>query len=213
MGSSISRTLIAAIGLLSASTTLLAQEGCKAYPFRDGVNIDQLAQNKLFSTASASVSFDDIDAVKDARDEATMDAKAALAHFMTETIQGDQNVKHIVEESKTMSGASKENVRNETIKRIKQLRSHTEALLRGVVTLGDCYTPGSEVRVTVGWKPETLQAAEGLAGAIGSSVSNQPTPSARHVAGSSNASNGNSGTKQPLTKVEAVSNTEDIKKF
>lgn len=51
-----------------------------------------------------------------------------------------------------MSGAGKENVRNEAIKRTKLLGSSSQALLRAVIVLGDCYTKGTEVRVTVGVK-------------------------------------------------------------
>ena len=73
------------------------------------------------------------------------------------------------------------------------MRISSQALLRGVITLGDCYTKGTEVRVTVGVKPESINAAEGLAGG-----------------GSANAG---SGTKQPLTAVDEYSNTKNLKKF
>ena len=83
-----------------------------------------------------------------------------------------------------LSGAGKQNVRTEAITRTKLLRNHSQALLRGVITIGDCYTKGTEVRVTVGMKPETVKAAEGLAGA-----------------------------KQPLTGVDEVNNAKNLKKF
>jgi hypothetical protein len=44
------------------------------------------------------------------------------------------------------------------------------------VVLGDCYTKGSEVRVSVGIKPETIASAGNLAGSISSSVANNRTP-------------------------------------
>ncbi|MFL6353561.1 MAG: hypothetical protein ACJ74Z_17155 [Bryobacteraceae bacterium] len=189
---------IAATGLLFASTTLLAQ-GCRTYPYRDGIDPDLIAQNKYVATATATVSLDDVDSVKDAREEATMEAKATLAKFLTEDIQSDTTISKIVNESKTMNSTGKENVRNEAIKRTKLLRNHSQALLRGVITMGDCYTKGTEVRVTVGVKPESINAAEGLAGAINSSLSNPAT--------------GSKSNKQPLTSVEEVSNTENLKKF
>lgn len=206
--------LVTAITLL-ASAPMLAQ-GCKAYPYRDGIDPDLIAQNKYVATASASVSLDDIDSVKDAREEATLEAKATLAKFFTEEIQSDSTIAKIVNESKTMSGAGKENVRNEAIKRTKLLRNSSQALLRGVITLGDCYTKGTEVRVTVGVKPETINAAEGLAGGIGASVAKQPTAGSKStsgVAGSSNPNGAASGTQQPLTGVEENSNTTNLKKF
>ena len=64
------------------------------------------------------------------------------------------------------------------------LRNSTVALLRGVVTLGSCYTPGEYVRVTVGIKPETIAQARKMSGQInrspGSGASNgyvKPQPS------------------------------------
>ncbi len=198
--------LISAMGLLSATTTLLAQ-GCRDYPYREGIDPDLIAQNKYVVTASATVSFDDVDSVKDAREEATMEAKATLAKFLTEDIMSDTTIAKIVNESKTMNASGKENVRNEAIRRTKLLRNHSQTLLHGVVTIGDCYKKGAEVRVTVGMKPETIRAAEGLASDMNSSASTQS------AAGSKGGSRLNTGTKQPLTSVDEVSNTANLKKF
>ena len=167
---------------------------------------DLIGQNKYVATASASVSFDDVDAVKDAREEATLEAKATLAKFLTEEIRSDSAIAKIVNESKTMSGAGKENVRKEAIQRTKLLRNSSQALLRGVITLGDCYTKGTEVRVTVGVKPETINAAEGLAGGMAGSKGT----SGGVGGGNANAA---SGSKQPLTGVDEYSNTKNLKKF
>jgi hypothetical protein len=198
--------------LLAASTAPALAQGCKAYPYTDGMEIDG---SKYVATASASVSFDDIDAVKDAREEATMEAKAALAKFMTQGIQSDSIIAKLVNESKTMSGVGKENVRKEATQRTKLLRNSSRALLRGVIIIGDCYTKGTEVRVTVGVKPETINAAEGLAGKIGSSVANQPTPGAQNQSNASGGldSNSSQSAKQPLTNVDEYSNTKNIRKF
>ena len=201
-----SRTLLAtAIALLASAAPMLA-DSCKAYPYHDGMDPDLIGQNKYVATASASVSFDDVDAVKDAREEATLEAKATLAKFLTEEIRSDSAIAKIVNESKTMSGAGKENVRKEAIQRTKLLRNSSQALLRGVITLGDCYTKGTEVRVTVGVKPETINAAEGLAGGLAGSKGT----SVGVGGGNANAA---SGSKQPLTSVDEYSNMKNLKKF
>jgi len=206
---------LAAISLLASSVPALANS-CKAYPYHDGIDREQIAQNKLVATASASVSFDDIDAVKDAREEATLEAKATLVKFLTEEIQSDSVIAKLVSESKTLSGIGKESIRKEAITRTKLLRNRAQALLRGVIVLGDCYTKGSEVRVTVGVKPETINAALGLADGMAASVGNQPT------GGSKSSSNRNAGgrtvspsgaTQQPLSNVGEYSNTKNLKKF
>jgi hypothetical protein len=209
-----STIVLAAVTLLASAFPALAQE-CKAYPYRGGIDPDQLAANRYVATASATVSFDDIDAVNDAREEATLEAKATLAQFLTEVIQSDATIFKIVSESKTMNGAGKENVRNEAIRRTKLLRNSSQALLRGVMTIGDCYTKGTEVRVTVGVKPESVSAAERLAG-LGSSIANQPTMGSRNPPNASIGPGGGIGlgaAPQPLTNVEEYSNTKHLKKF
>jgi hypothetical protein len=185
--------LVAAAALLTSTVPMVAQ-GCQTYPYRDGIDPDLIAENKYVATGSASVSFDDVDSVNDAKEEATLEAKATLAKFLKEDIRSDSTIAKIVNESKTMNGTGKENVRNEAIKRTKLLRSSSQALLRGVMKIGECYTTATEVRVTVGVKPESINAAEGLAGGIkGNSVSGAK--------------------QQPLTSVGEFSDTKNLKKF
>jgi len=80
------------------------------------------------------------------------------------------------------------------------------------VVLGDCYTKGHEVRVSVGVKPETINAAGNLAGGISNSVANNPTP----LPGTTNAPAPSASTgaaSTPLQGVESHSNTERLNKF
>lgn len=195
---------LATVSLFVALSQQAYGQGCKNYPYTDGIDADQISNNRYIATASATVSFDDADSVKDAREEATLEAKATIAKFLTETIQSDSAILKVVNESKKMSGAGKENVRNEAITRTKSLRNKSQALLRGVIVIGDCYTKGQEIRVTVGVKPETIAAAEGLAGNIGQSVNSQ---------GHSGSSSSSGSTKQPLNGVDEYSNTNNLKKF
>lgn len=201
---------LATVSLFVALSQQAYGQGCKNYPYTDGIDADQISNNRYIATASATVSFDDADSVKDAREEATLEAKATIAKFLTETIQSDSAILKVVNESKKMSGAGKENVRNEAITRTKSLRNKSQALLRGVIVIGDCYTKGQEIRVTVGVKPETIAAAEGLAGNIGQSVNSQRTPGSQGHSGSSSSSG---STKQPLNGVDEYSNTNNLKKF
>lgn len=203
--------MFVAVALVGTATCAMAQ-GCRNYPYRDGIDPDLLAASKFVATSSASVSFDDVDAVKDAREEAEMDAKARLAKFLTEDIKSDSVVAKIVDESKSMKGDGKEAARNESIRRVKVLRNSAQAMLRGVIVLGDCYTKGTEVRVTVGVKPESIKAAEELAGGIKSSVGGQPTAGSKGVSSDGSKAKSDS-TKQPLTNVDEYSNTKGLKKW
>jgi hypothetical protein len=124
------------------------------------------------------VTFDDIDAINDAKDEATLEAKSGIAKFLNEDIKSDESINKAITSSTTMTGQQKQAMRTETTNKLKNLSSSSGALLRGVVVLGDCYTKGKEVRVTVGLKPETIAAAGNLAGQMGGSPAGGQAPQA-----------------------------------
>ncbi len=198
------KLLVAQLITLSALTHGVDAKaaGCESYPYSDGINVEAVQGGvKIISTASSSVSFDDIDSVKDAQEESQLEAKAAIARFLNEGIKSDQMITRAVNETKSMSGAGKENVRNESIERVKQLRSSSQALLRGVVPLGDCYTKGKIVRFSVGLKPETIDAAGKAAGAMQGSTSSSNSPGAVNP------------TLEPIDGVDGYSNDDRLKKF
>lgn len=208
---------LVAWALVGMSYPALAQQGCAEYPYTDGINVEDVqGGTKILATGSASVSFDDIDSIKDAREEAEMEAKALISKFMTEGIKSDATINKVVNESKTTSGEQSERIRKELVTRVKNLASSSQALLRGVVPLGDCYTKGREVRVSVGMKPETIKAAENLAGSISRSVATQPTPTTQNMGTTGQGSGGaasSSGAPQSLRGQEGYSNTERLKNF
>jgi hypothetical protein len=195
------RFLQAALGIAAgASLSALGGNGCNDYPYSDGINVEDVAGGtKILATSSVSVTLDDVDSVQDARDEATMEAKSLISKFMSEDINSDEVVNRVVRESKVSTAEGKSATREELVVRIKTLRNSSSALLRGAVTLGDCYTPGRELRVSVGIKPETIRSAERLSGSISGSVNNQQTvPDA-----------GGEG----LQNVDGYSNTKALEKF
>ncbi|MBN2900174.1 MAG: hypothetical protein JXO44_15515 [Clostridia bacterium] len=191
--------------------------GCEAYPYTDGINIEDVNGGvKIIATSSAVVSFDDPASIHDAKEEASLLAKAEISKFLSQTISSDETVAKAVNETKSMSGAGKVVERKETIERVKMLRNSSQALLRGVVTLGDCYTKAHEVRVSVGVKPETINAAGSLAGGMSNSVANNPTPTTG--AGTQGAptvpsSSSTGSAREPLQGVDSYSNTNRLKNF
>jgi hypothetical protein len=191
--------------------------GCDAYPYTDGINVESVpGGTKILATASVGVSFDDIDSINDSRQEAELSAKAAIVKFLTEEIKSDEVISKAVNETKSMSGESKQALRKETIQRVKVLQNSAKGLLRGVVKLGECYTKGREIRVSVGIKPETINQAGDLAGATNKSLNNQPTPQVGSASGSKAASPGNQsglGEKRPLQGVDDYSQTDRLKAF
>ena len=214
------------LGFTAHAQTAPAAEGCAAYPYTVGTNIEDVqGGTKILSTASANVSFDDVDSIKDAREEAELEAKAAIAKFLSEGIRSDTVINRAIDETKTMSGQQKEVLRKEVSSRVKQLARSSQALLRGVVVLGDCYTKGKEYRVSVGLKPETIAAAGNLASGMGSSLSAQPTPTTANQSASgggaqapstqqgSGQTGGSNSASRPLQGSDSFSNTQRLQKF
>lgn len=203
--------------LLSICTTAYSQQSCANYPFNEGIEVqDVKGGTKILATAQVSVSMDDIDSIKDAREEATIEAKAMIAKFLTEDIKSESKIDKVVKESKQSDGQTVKVDRNELITRVKSLSNSAQALLRGVVPLGSCYTKAREFRVTVGLKPETIKSAENLAGSISNSVNNQPTQknsSTNNKPNTSGTTNSTGGASQPLREMDGHSDTEKLNKF
>jgi hypothetical protein len=210
-----------ALALIFA-TPAIAEEGCASYSYSDGINVEAVeGGTKILATGSATVSFDDVDSIKDARTEAEMEAKALIAKFLSEGIQSDTQINKVVQESKAITAEGRRADRQELIKRVQSLRSSSQALLRGVVPLGSCYTKAREVRVSVGIKPGTIRAAGSMAGSISSSLSANPTPGTggRSAAGSSSgpipneAAQGRNSSTEPHRGMNGWSDSERARKF
>lgn len=166
------------LALCSAVPAPLSAQGCSDYPFGNGMNIEAVEGGvRIISTAAVGVSFDDVDSLNDARTEAGLAARATIVRFMQEEIRIEESVRRAVQETRSMQGETRQASRNETIQRIRNLEGNASGLIRGVVALGECYTPGREMRVSVGLKPETIAQAEGLSSQVRRSVANQPSPS------------------------------------
>ncbi len=208
---------ISALFLVAISYPVVAQQSCAEYPYTDGINAEDVQGGvKILATASAAVSFDDIDSIKDAKEEAEMEAKALISNFMTEGIKSDATINKVVNESKTTSGEQSERIRKELVIRVKSLASSSQALLRGVMPLGDCYTKGIEIRVSIGIKPETIKAAGNLAGSISRSVATQPTSTIQNMGATGKGYGGATSPSvvpQSLRGQEGYSNTERLKNF
>ena len=205
-----------AIAITSFSTPSFSQnQSCADYPLGDGISIEAVENGgvKILSTSSVSVAFDDADTVSDARDEATIAAKTLISKWMSEMVSSDEAIDKAVKQTTTMQGDSKEAKRVEVVDRVKKLRNSSAALLRGVVPLGDCYTPKKIVRVTVGLKPETIAQAESTAGSINQSLAKQPTPSSNQSNSGSTQGSNSSNPSQPLNQMPGYNNSQRLNKF
>lgn len=196
-----------------------AEKTCDDYPYGDEINIEDVeGGTRIIATSSVAVDFDDVDAVNDARDEATISAKAKIVHFLEEGVCSDDEIDKAVATTKSMQVDTKSVQRDETKKKVKKLCNSASAVVRGFVPLASCLTPGKEMRVSVGYKPETLKQAEGVAGAIGNSINRTPPPGATsHGPSTADKATAPSADKPratgPLNPAPGYSDTKNLDKF
>lgn len=206
------------LGLISVVSTANAAS-CEEYPYSVGMPPPQPVQGgvKIVSTASASVSFDDISAINAARDEATLEAKAKIVHLLEEAISSETTSSKAVNDTSTLQG----NTKDATLKTVREYMQKTgtsaKALMRGIVPLGDCYTKGYEVRVTVGIKPETIDNAGILSDSVRKSLSASPTPNSSNTAPSASSGTSASGpsprTSGGMQGHDGFNNTTNLQNF
>ena len=136
---------------------------CNAYPETIGVKtIDTPSGVKILSTAQVSVPIDDVDVYSMALEEGQVEARAAISAFMEVSLNKEcDNMKLTTSEIQITSEGKSVDVAKVKAT-LCSARSQTDALLRGSVVIGDCYTPGKFLRVTVGIKPATVSQASRL---------------------------------------------------
>lgn len=138
-------------------------EDCSDYPLTKGINIILVdGGTKILSTSIATVTSDDTKSYLEALVDAELEAKASISKFLEEDIS-----KSCSSNTETITNfkinGEENSVNYEKAKtQLCKLSSHTQSLIRGAVEIGDCYTPGKLVMVTVGIKPETIVSAEEL---------------------------------------------------
>jgi hypothetical protein len=192
------------IVLVSFNLSSVNAAGCENYPYSDGINVEDVdGGTKIVSTASVTVLADDVDSIKDARSEAILEAKAAISKFFSESIKSEEAINRAVLETKSMQGDQKENARKEVVERVKRLQNSSQALLRGAVVIGDCYSRGREVRASLGIKPETISSSSKLKEAVGDQSNSQRANRTRPQATGESIPRG----------VEEFSNTKQLKEF
>lgn len=179
-------------------------EDCSDYPYSKGVNVVLVDDGtKILSTAMTSVLFDDMDLYVDALEEAELEAKASISKFLEEKVAKscttDKSIISLVNISNQDGVALKTADATKVKSTLCRMSSTTQSVLRGAVVIGSCYTPGEQVRVTVGIKPETAAAAKELSNSM--EKSNNSSDSSEQTNGST------------LTSVDGYSNTDQLSEF
>jgi len=118
--------------------------------------------NGLFTfvvTEEAAVRKDDSKQRNRARKIAKSRGKAAISNFIKEKIVAEESFD---EKSVEKSVENPDGVQWEAenvINIFESISTSSDNVIRGIIPLGSCYEPGKFVRVTMGIKPETIQAA------------------------------------------------------
>jgi len=182
-------------------------EDCSDYPYSQGVKVILVEEGtKILSTAMTSVLFDDMDLYVDALEEAELEAKTSISKFLKEEV-----AKSCTTDKSTISQVNISNqdgvaLKTADVTKVKNtlctMSSNTQAVLRGALVIGSCYTPGEQVRVTVGIKPETVAAAAELSNNMEKSINSSDSSD------SSEQTNGST-----LTSVDGNSNTDQLSEF
>jgi hypothetical protein len=185
-------------------------EDCSTYPLTDGLSVEATSSGgtKFMSTATATVLIDDTGEVIDALREAELYAKANISNFLNETIQNDQSLTKAVNTTVKILGDQKEITKEMVKTQLVSIRNSSQSLLKGVLKLGECYTKGEFVRVTVGLKPETIAMAAMTEASI-----NQASSVSSASEAASNASDVNSSSTGNLNQTQSFSNSSNLSDF
>ena len=135
------RTLIIFASSCSLASSLAVAEDCGSYPFgrgQDVISVEGSDMPKIISTARAVPFSEDISDVDDAYDDATLEAKSAISKFMSELVGSEELREEITEKITAQEGSSKKKSKTKIENITKAMSSNAQALLRGVVVLGDC---------------------------------------------------------------------------
>ena len=149
----------------------------------DGVSIDYNEEGDfvIFARGSGTYDFDDPDDRKAAKEEAVLNAKAAISKFLNETLSTDEAIDQQSKKAKTLSKSgdvSTQAVSSEMVKtQLKSIRNHSESILTGVITLKSEKIPstgsGGEIQVTVVTSPLTQQAAKEISNSMTDSLNDR----------------------------------------
>jgi len=219
------KTLLQTAAVLLALPMIVLADDCSTYPHqpgRDAEIVEGFAIPRIIATGEAIPFSEDVRDVADAMEEAEDAAFAEITEYMSVLLSSSREQERLTEKIAQQSGQNRETSKTTVETIVTTFSRSSAAVLRGTVLLGRCYTPPNKVLVTVGIKPETVMAAEGLAAGMADSLTSTPTlQSMRNRSGVSQSAAGLNGSKQTedtaeednLRRVEGFSETGRLKDF
>ena len=158
-------------------------ESVKEVLEEDGVSISfaEDGSYRAIARGTGTYDFDDPDDRKAAKEEAILEAKSALAHYLSETLASEKGLDKAIKTAKTLTKngeVSTEAVSQENVKtKLTSIRNDAKAILTGVVTLESRKIPGKgdggEIQVTIGTSPATVAAAKAVSNMMTDSLNDR----------------------------------------
>ncbi len=175
---------IGLVGLVFALVGSVFAVGQDIKDAPDGASIKLFPDGgyQVISVGTGVYDFNDPDDIQDARKEATLRAKAAIAKFLKEDIATQEGMEQASKKIKNMSSdgtTQTTSVSKESVKTtMESIRNSANALLTGVVTLQDAKIPtagkeGGVYKVMVGVSSKTVAAAGAAASGISASLADR----------------------------------------
>ena len=175
------------LSLLLAGTVLAVGQDIKEAP--DGATIKLFPDGayQIIAVGTGVYDFNDPDDIKDARKEAEMRAKAAIAKFLKEDIASSEGMEEASKKVKSVSSDGQNtstSVSKTSVKTaMESIKNSASALLTGVVVLQDAKIPtpgkdGGTYKVMVGVSSKTTAAANAAANGISNSIADRGQPAA-----------------------------------
>ena len=166
---------------------------CEGYPEFDGVRteITEDGSFRTFSTVTVAVPIDRSAVVVQQKKRAQILGKAQIVSFMEDEVStackdDDLNKqKNIL--ATTEDGMSESYDFDSSIETLCSVTTRARDFVRGARTVGECYTPGVEVKVTLGVSPKTTSAARSLKQLMSKPQSGTSSPSYKNPAGANPA--------------------------
>lgn len=174
------KTVIAGLCFSIAGLLFSAVQNIEDIPDGAAIKLFPDGSYQITAVGTGVYDFNDPDDLKDARKEAEMRAKAAIAKFLKEDISTSDGMEEASKKVKQVSSDGHEQTssisKSTARKTMESIRTSASALLTGVVVLKDAKIPsgnGGSYKVMVGVSSKTIAAANAAANNIGrSSINN-----------------------------------------
>lgn len=176
------KNIMLGLTLMIAGSLLAVGQDIKEAPEGATIKLFPDGGYQIIAVGTGVYDFNDPDDIKDARKEAEMRAKAAIAKFLKEDIATAEGMDEASKKVKSVSSDGQNtstSVAKTSVKTaMESIKNSASALLTGVVVLQDAKIPtpgkdGGTYKVMVGVSSKTTAAANAVANGISGSIANR----------------------------------------